>query len=196
MMLLKRRPLLLLLTILLLLPVPLASGKGARIGHRWNSPVIRVYDYTGPRWHGVIAQTVADANAILPRRGPRIVYRRMDARPCEGLRAREGVIIVCERATWPYGWHAGVAFPIAQHGVITKARVEFAATIDYQPDEFAPVACHEVIGHAVLGLPDGPWRAPGESCVQGEQAAPGTWDAAQAQALYGRKPNRHRGHHR
>src|SRR3712207_5537537 len=70
---------------------------------------VHVYDYTSAVWDGIIAETVADYNAVMPqgKDAPRFIYHRMPERTCGTLpkKRRANTIAVCStQELLTYGW--------------------------------------------------------------------------------------------
>jgi hypothetical protein len=155
----------------------------------WQKKRVVVYDYTSAAWDGVIAQTVADFNAMLPKAAPRFVYQRMDAAPCDGIPWTQRGIIACSSAFVGYedGIERGglIRGTGGSHGN-RHVRVELSER--WSPPQRPGVACHEMM-HALTGIPDN-YGANPDSCVWGTLSSPGPFDAAYAKKVYG-KQRRH-----
>lgn len=178
---------------LLVLLMSTESAVEAKPGAVWRGKALHVYDHSSAAWDGVFAQTVDDANAILPPRAPRVVYHRMAHAPCDALPTHRRGITICSGGDMR--WKDNTAFANSA-GFTTprmRKRVIFRATVWMTEGYWqrAKVACHELIGHAILGIPDAyNSKMPEESCVHASAETPGTWDAAVARWLY-----KHLDHH-
>jgi hypothetical protein len=141
------------LAILLLFPSAVDAGKKRN----------RVYvnDYTNS---SVVAETVDDFNRIMPKRGPRLIYRSIP-----GLCSR--AITVCQRDLIEF---AGFAY-------IYERRIEIDP--DYRNDE--NVMCHEFM-HVLARVPDAYDTNP-DSCIYGRLDDPGGADIALLRERYQRK---------
>jgi hypothetical protein len=155
----------------------------------WQQERVVVYDYTSAQWDGVIAQTVAGFNAMLPRTAPRLIYRRMDAVECVSIPWTQRGIIACSSSTISYedgvargGLIRGTGGPHGNRHV----RVELMEYVDASWRQQA--ACHEFM-HAITGIPDN-YGANPESCVWGSLTSPGPFDADYAKKMYGKKKRR------
>jgi hypothetical protein len=139
----------LLLVLLLLVP----TDTDAR-AHRER---VVVLDYTGG---ATVAETVEDFNRVMPRRGPRLVYRAMPSAPCSAMRVCVDPGLV---------EFAG----IAGRGVIVlnAAYIEDENTV-----------CHEFM-HVLARVPDAYDSNP-DSCVYGRLDDPGGADVAMLQQRY------------
>lgn len=167
---------LLLLALLLLLPM----GGEAKRGKR-ETVVVR--DYTSAAWDGVVAQTVEDFNAVLPKR-VRLRYERHEETACEALPApkpRDTFLAFCsvpffdrerEFAALPY--RKGVLAFSDRYAV--DRHVAFRATY----------TCHELM-HVLTGVGDNIGALPEESCVWGYLAQPGPFDVDLLRKTYKRK---------
>lgn len=176
-----------LLFLAILMPLPaLAEGFGGAV---WRVDTLHVYDYSPPEWDGIFAQTVEDANAMLPRRAPEVVYHRMPEMTCGSAPYKRGAVVICQGS--PERWApefrnsaAFVFFSPTDH-TMKRARVEINEKITPDSSAKRRIACHELIGHAILGVHDDyNSKAPDESCVHGRAERPGTWDQAVARWLY------------
>ena len=148
-------------------------------GAVWTGKTVPVYDYTSPAWEGIIAATVADMNAMLPKKAPRLVYRRMPERPCSQAPERQGVIVVCLLdATDPSQAHA---VWLTQRHIITEAQIRLSPST--LPRNQRKEACHEFM-HATTGISDNYGASPETSCVWGTLSNPGPIDVAFARKVY------------
>jgi hypothetical protein len=167
----------------LLLGPPAAAREPA-----WQRNRVVVYDYTSAAWGGVIAQTVAEFNDMLPKNAPRLIYVRRTAVPCEAIptRRRKGdSLVVCSTTL------------IVHAGQTAGPRLVQLADAPINP--LAGTACHEFM-HALTGIGDNyvlgidggwTWITPGlDSCVWGWSTKPGSFDVAYAKKVYGKKKRR------
>jgi hypothetical protein len=173
---------LLLLVLVVVLLVPDAAD--ARRGQR----VLVVRDYTSAAWGGVIEQTVEDFNAVMPKRGPHLVYRRADG-PCPAS-VKRPTVAVCEF------WHVTV-WGAVQGGAVRERRIEVSGDPMVLPHGHrARALCHEMM-HAITGIRDNhvydpatgitTWALPDQSCVWGELSQPGPFDLDRLRQVYQRK---------
>lgn len=178
---------LLLVLVVLLMGTEAADAMERGIGGAVWQKTIHVYDYTSAAWDGVIAQTVADANAILPKRAPQVVYHRMAEATCDVVpKHRRGITVCSGGEMWwkqvPAFAESGNFAEFYPHKHVTSRSTVYLTEGGWNR---AKVACHELIGHAILGiLDDYDSKTPGESCVHASAEKPGTWDAAVARWLY------------
>lgn len=168
------------LALMIAFPASLGAGGAAHHGRR-----IPVYDYSSAAWGTVVPDTVAALNAAMPRRVPRLVYRDLPERPCEGLppRKHERGIVVCSTQR-PEA--TGFTSYVQRRHVIERARVWLGDdSLDSPRRDPLRTACHELM-HAVTGIPDRTPLTNPESCVQGFLTEPGAFDIAYAQRVYAR----------
>lgn len=174
---------LLVLLVMVATLAPMDTDAGRK---RWLSRRIQVYDYTPASWNGVISAVVDDANTIMPRRGPEVIYNRMEPLLCKNIARQYGIVVCIDDEPWPdfLQGYAGFMKRSEPH----KKRVIVALRDGrWSMAEKRALACHEVIGHAILTIPDDyDSKTPAESCVHAWSERPGTWDAAEARRLYGK----------
>lgn len=164
--------LLLLVLVMALLPV----GTDARRHQR----VIVVHDYTSAAWDGVVQQTVADFNAVMPKRGPLLNYERAQGE-CPYLAPRR-TIVYCSVTYIPPHQPGGV--PPA--GTVFNRRTIHLLDLDPDISQWRfNHACHELM-HVLTGIPDTERSATVESCVWGFLPGPGSFDVAQLRQRYGK----------
>lgn len=131
-------------------------------------------------------------NAMLPKRAPRLIYRRHDVLPCAQVTPRNGIVL-CEP-------DAELVFQTIYRPhdhVIGKARIVLS-NASAEDAFFQHTLCHEFM-HALTDANHGHYRRPTTSCVQGDLTAPGPWDRKFAKKVYGHHSGpRHaaRGKHR
>jgi hypothetical protein len=148
------------LVVVLLLCVALVPVADAGKRHDRRDRVI-VTDYTASP---VIAETVADFNRVMPRRGPRLVYRAVSGQCAQPL-------TVCPRELDGF---AGLAY-------IGANRIEIDP--DYRESE--NVACHEFM-HVLARVGDN-YDSDPASCLYGQLDDPGPTDIALLRERYGRR---------
>lgn len=170
------------LALLSLLPhLVMASGFGGGV---WRGKNLHVYDYSPNGWGNTFEQTVMNAGAILPDRAPRLVYHRMPASDCADVPLKKNAIVICrgDISQWPPFLHKATAmtwYPTE------KRRIKWARVEVRNESGSVETACHELIGHALLGLDDDyNSKSPAESCIHADATKPGTWDQAVARWLY------------
>jgi hypothetical protein len=135
------------LALLVLAPDALAGG------FVWERQRVRVWDYTSPLYDGVVTATVRDFNAIMPKRGPRLVYRRMPQRPCAAVKRKHRGITLCNVAPGADGEFTD--YRQARHAT-RRTVVKFindADVLDGSPDPVRWSVEHEMT-HAVFGAPE------------------------------------------
>ncbi len=163
-----RKCLILILILAVAFPVGMVDAEKKNNHHRReNRAVIVIADYTASQWDGVIQETVDDFNAIMPKRGPRLVYARKDSGSCpEGVYA----LVVC---TGPMDSNnMGQAWTTAAGSVILINDMYLGPEFSHA---FPIIACHELM-HIVANVGDNPGAFPDESCVWGELSDPGPKD--------------------
>ncbi|MBA2707355.1 MAG: hypothetical protein H0U59_06085 [Gemmatimonadaceae bacterium] len=159
----------------LLLPMPIDAGKKHNHHRRENRPVMFVEDYTAPAWDGVIAETVADFNAVMPKRGPRLVYVRKPHVAC----APAPTTTVCSGILGV--GTAGLAYVTGGGG-----RIALNDLYAFPEDSagFPALACHELM-HILADVGDNYGAFPSASCVWGYLSDPGPKDVELLRARYG-----------
>lgn len=189
----------LLICMVMVLPMSVAASDFG--GAVWRTKTLNVYDYSPPAWDGIFAQTVDDANAILPQRAPNIVYHRMTEADCADVPIKRGAIIICQGSPdrWPpdFRWAQAMSYYPDDRHVAKWARVEINAENPTRAGYMPFLACHELIGHAILGIEDAYHsKSPAESCIHADAEKPGTWDISVARWLYKKFGNKkHKRHH-
>jgi hypothetical protein len=141
----------------------------------WRGKTVVVRDATPPAWKPYVEAMVAEFNAILPKRAPRLVYRAIDEAPCGG-KARGIVICVADHFT-----QTGVAGEMQR---LSRTHAEIRLLPLDRFIEPRIVLCHELM-HALTGIPDNaalPY--PDDSCVWGFLSHPGSFDVAYVQEVY------------
>jgi hypothetical protein len=144
--------------------------------------VVIVEDYSSALWDGIVAKTVDDFNAVMPRGGPRLVYERRAAVLCDALPRRRGKnrhITVCSTTNRVGGQVFG--------GKRIELGDAFADETRF-PGYRAEATCHEFM-HILTRIPDNYDTSP-ESCVWGRLTAPGPFDVATLEKVYGKKTRR------
>lgn len=173
---------LLALTLLLLAPEALAGGAV------WTGKKVVVFDLTSAAWDGVIAQTVADFNAVMPKKAPLLVYQRMAAKDCAAIRGRDHKrgIVTCSTAAFSDVGGAAAGFfdnDLRVKRYVLQFSDPYASA---NPTQRARAACHELM-HAYTGIRDNYHALPDTSCVWGSLTSPGPFDVAYAKRVYGKK---------
>lgn len=179
--------LLLVLLVVLLVPVNV-SAKGAT----WRSKYVRVRAYVGDEWLPIVEQSVADMNAVLPSRAPRLILEPQAAIPCSQARKQNAkkrrVIVVCENPAMREFGHtvADIEKDVIQSPVIlTVGKYPETWDADFNATRARKLVCHELM-HAVSWAPEDVGDA---SCVSGrgfEIVTPGPDDIAFLDRVYGK----------
>lgn len=148
-----------------------------------------VHDYTSPPWDGVVSQTVNEFNAVMPKRGPRLIYTRHEAASCDIGHARvRKTVKVC---SLPEMNAAGRAHTRQQVILLNDTY-----TGDWYDQFRAMTVCHEfmhILTHVVDNNSYDPvtgittWPLPYESCVWGVLNQPGPFDVDLLRQRYGKK---------
>jgi hypothetical protein len=162
------------LLLVLLMLIPVAEGAVAE-GPVWRGKTVVVRDATPPAWKPYVEAMVAEFNAMLPKRAPRLVYRAVEEAPCGG-KGRGIVVCVADH----FG-HPDVAGEMQR---LSRTHAEIRLLPFERFVEPRIVLCHELM-HALTGIPDNaalPY--PDDSCVWGFLPHPGSFDVAYAQAVY------------
>lgn len=164
--------LLVMLVLLMLLPLDAISA-----GTIWGGKKTVVRDHLPDEWQADAKQIVADFNAILPKRAPRLVYRDKEPRLCRNVRFKHGIGL-CLRPGIPGGMtvasRRGHRFLWAEVGVDT-----FAA---YEPGHAIGILCEEMLA-ATVGMPDVEFSERPDSC-QGVLDHPGPYDERFVKKVY------------
>lgn len=164
---------------------PEAGGGGGAV---WTARRVTVRIYTSEAWRPLVLQSVADLNAIMPRRGPKLRPRLMGEHSCEWVRKqryRQPTITICSVPP-PSGFWGSTALTPHHHTVKREmGRVKLIGHPghdDRSLEWHQNTACHELM-HAISWVNDNYGSEP-ESCVQGELPHPGAWDRAYLQKVY------------
>jgi hypothetical protein len=173
------KPLLLVLAALLLLP---AMWVDAGKKHRIPDKRIVVEDHTSAAWDGIIAETVDDFNRVMPKKGPKLVYKRGEAIACASS------ITVCAGDIAPY-W--GLA--IYNTDSIGDGAIQVTDDPAITPALREAVACHEFM-HILTGIRDN-YGANPQSCVWGWRDAPGPFDIEYLDDFYDNPKHKHHKKH-
>lgn len=152
----------------------------------WTSNVVTVRVYAAPAWTPLIQRSIADYNAVMPARGPRLVVRVLPERSCGWVKRQRfarATITVCSQ---PDGDGRGWAvYRVARHRFVDeRARITLVGNPGH--DRYTPihqqVVCHELV-HALTAVRDAYDTEP-ESCVRGSLDVPGAWDVALLERVY------------
>ena len=168
--------------VMLLMLAMVATGlmPGEGDAHRNAKPqrTIIIFDYTNAAWEGVVTQTVTDFNAVMPRRGPRVMYRRAEG-PCFDDHQRRNVYAVCSVPDLD-GGHPGIFYPFTHRIDLTDhaAQQSWSAKTN--------LMCHELM-HALTRVSDNYDALPDTSCVWGRLPGPGSFDIDLLNERFGRK---------
>lgn len=166
--------------ILCLACVLLAPQDFAAKPRTWDGRRIAVYDYTTTSRPYVEAM-VAEFNAVLPRRAPRLVYHAMEPGGCGSHRRG---IVVCDGP--PYlGDREGATEQVFSGGEMFRARITLVTVVIPGGHGPANSVCHEFM-HALSGIPDR-YFSRENSCVHGLMDNPGAFDIAYLKRVYGKK---------
>lgn len=148
-----------------------------------------VRDGTPAQWRPLVAATVDEFNAMLPKRAPRLIYHVGADEGCGGEKSRRS-ITVCVAAQGPSGL---TRYRQTQRGMIRAViTLDAAMTAVWDRDH---VLCHEFM-HATTGAPEVAKGNNRTSCLWGILLnSPGRQDRAYAHEAYAReKKKKH--HHR
>jgi hypothetical protein len=141
-------------------------------------PVVHVKDYTSVLWNGIIPQVVDDFNAVMPSKGPRLVYERHPTGVCpEDIDTCSGN---------PGDQYAGLAWTLSP-GV---GKILVTDTIPLDPRRQRIVACHEFM-HILTGIKDC-YGCREDSCVHGWRETPGPFDIWKLKTVWGGKARKKR----
>jgi hypothetical protein len=132
-----------------------------------------VYDYTSEVWEGVVVETVADMNAVLPHHAPHLTYRRMPSSGCKKHRYAITVCSVASLVTWD---------ATTQH-FLNRVRIDLD---DSTLGVHEKIACEEMM-HALTAIHDLANNYPDSSCVLGSLTDPGPFDVQKLKQIYGKK---------
>lgn len=170
------RALILALVMVMVIPGMADSRRGKR--------VIVVYDYTSPSWLETVREVVDAFNAIMPKRGPRLKYRRMDHKACDDLRTMPKAIQICTAPELPQPALGYATNAVWREGRWMWSLIWLKDPTPYSPDPW--IVCHEMM-HALTGIPDNtdPDFAGEDSCVWGMRDGPGSFDVEWLQKVYG-----------
>jgi hypothetical protein len=150
----------LLLAAILLLP-SIAEAKPRRHAAA-EREVVQVIDQTSTAWNGIVQETVDAFNAIMPPRGPILVYVR-------GVAGCASQIPVCSGALPDNVLGLAWFFPGDRW-----ASIQVTDTRPLDRNGMEGVACHEFM-HALTHIGDN-YGAVADSCVWGYRSDPGRWD--------------------
>jgi hypothetical protein len=152
----------------LLLGPPATAGEPVSRQRR-----VVIYDYTSAVWDGVVPQTVADFNAILPSAAPRLLYRRMGLGGCG--KQRRGIAICTDSAR-----ETAVTYHLARgKRIVLPDRAHLVEHRDFMNRQ----VCHEMM-HALTVIHDNYGALPDASCVWGSLTAPGPFDVEELKKAY------------
>lgn len=158
----------------LLVGVLSAAAKPVQSEYVGYAKTITVYDHTADPWRALVAQTVQEFNAVMPRALGKLRYMPMEPALCSDPPDHKHGITVCSGDIPPaYG---GLAQ--SRHETLhTFQRSLIQLTSEPAPDWWFDVAvCHEFM-HALTGVPDS-YNSDPQSCVWGNLSAPGPTDLA------------------
>lgn len=155
-----------LVLVLLALLVP-----GAEAGKKRETIVVRDYSPTHLEWY--VEETVADFNAVLPRR-VRLRYVDRRGTPCPDTVERG--ITICGGDT---GARTGeVVQPKPRALILVRS-----GFVPIPKGSGSNLICHELM-HALTGIGDNYGALPDQSCVWGYLSAPGSWDVEQLRKTF------------
>lgn len=174
---------------------PVAAKKNHHPNHHErHQGVIAVYDRTSDAWNGVIEETVADFNAIMPPQGPRLVYVdqsgvlcAQDVKVCSGYVDPKYGGFAITRAPGEGEILLTDIIPLSRQGMEMIACHEFMHVLTQIPDDYIIDAIGNVI-----------WQHPGtDSCVWNWSENPGSFDIATLKSVYGGSDHhKHHKHHK
>jgi hypothetical protein len=166
--------------------IMLGVAWSSQAGVAWRSNTVQVRVYTSSAWVPLIQRSVRDINAVMPRKGPRLILRVHGERSCAWVRKQKftrPTITICSRPDRDaLGW---TRYKQQRH-TFRHERVRIMLRGEPNPHpafvgDDQNTVCHELM-HAVSGMPDGERHA--DSCVQGWLESPGPWDVAYLQRVY------------
>lgn len=160
-----------------LIPVPTQAKKRKR--HRLHES-FTVIDRTPPEWDGVVAEMVDKFNAVMPPRGPKILYERGDPAVCADD------IGVCVGNTMPYLGIAAITDTPGEAEIILTDQSPITRELQ------EAITCHEFM-HAISGIRDC-YGCQIDSCVHGWRRSPGSFDVKYLKKTFGKR-RKHRKKH-
>ncbi len=179
--------------VLILLLVAMMPGEVMAGGAVWKSKYVRVRSYVGGAWLPIVEQSVADMNAALPPRAPRLILEAYGFIPCKQAKKRneraKRVIVICENAGMADFGHtvADVERRVIQSPVIlTVGAYPDTWDVTFNATKARKLVCHELM-HAVSWAPEDVGDA---SCLSGsgyEIVTPGPDDIAYLNGVYRRR---------
>jgi len=168
--------------VVILLALLIVAGgvlPGETDARRDRKRIIVIYDYTSDALTDVVSQMVAEFAAVMPRSGPKLIYRRGEG-PCFDGHQQRNVYVVCSARSVPGG----------RDGFYSHYTHRVDLLEGMPAHHEAPVVCHELM-HALTGIPDNYDALPDQSCVWGSLSTPGPFDIEQLALAYAR-PGRKR----
>lgn len=170
------RVVVILLALLIVAGGVLPGETDARRGRKGKpSRTVVVYDFTSSIWDGVIEQTIADFNAVLPYH-TRLIHQRGDGSCFNDFRYRY-TYVACSVPS--------LSNASGRYNTFTR-RIDLSDDVATRnPQDRKRIVCHELM-HALTGVPDHNtfdpvtqqtiWAHPTESCVWGTLSHPGPLD--------------------
>ena len=161
-------------------------------GAVWTGKRVGVYDYTSAAWRPIVETTVAEFNAMLPRRAPQLRYQAMPEIPCAQISPglHRGGIVVCTTPSLPSSDELGRTEFSVKQSQFSRARITLLEATN--PARRDTIVCHEFM-HATIGIRDNYDAFPDTSCVWGSLTAPGSFDAQYARKLYKKQADKSSG---
>src|SRR5215207_3704850 len=91
----------------------------------WTNNSVGVYDYTSATWRPIVAATVEELNAILPKRAPSLFYRVIGETPCDQIdpQLHRGGIVVCTVPALASDEEVGLTEFYVNQGQISRVRI-------------------------------------------------------------------------
>jgi hypothetical protein len=140
----------------------------------------------------IVETTVAEFNAMLPRRAPQLRYQAMPEIPCAQISPglHRGGIVVCTTPSLPSSDELGRTEFSVKQSQLSRARITLLEATN--PARRDTIVCHEFM-HATTGIRDNYDALPDTSCVWGSLTAPGSFDAQYARKLYKKQADKSSG---
>ena len=148
----------------------------AMAGKIWEDKKVPVYDYSG--WPEV-PQTVAEFNAVLPKKAPSLAYQAKGVLDCSQVPQHKDAITVCSVPSVDGKW--GHTRWASRGRYLQRSIISLSNEVGQH--HRANNVCHEFM-HAVTNIPDNYGALPDTSCVWGNLSAPGPFDSEYMRKVY------------